>query len=436
MMSIFGYVSLSVIMFVATLGGSGGAAFMFPVNLIFFGLSVRGAVAHTSLFVCISSLGRVVIELVTTWKNIKDRRINFHIVIISAPVMFLGSFIGVNLNTASPNPVILIVMTVVLLFATYKLFVKYRSKKQAETERELAKMDALSEDDTMDMALSNGDETVVVQIDPEGDNGNYAKVASVEVETTTAENGVIVTKQITIENDENYIQLQMDALDLIMLVVIFMLNPLLAFFRGTKAMESFIHNVYCTTEDILIIGIYIVVILVLSGFNCARMIKRSANIEDSEKQIKLTMSSITKYLGAVFVIGMMGSYISVGMSVLFTLNLLSFGLSPFVSSPTALVLSALTSGSSSILYLLNGQLCFIYAVIGSAIIIVFSLGTRLTLYEVIMKSGKESVLLLCLVFMIGLSIPTNLAKILPGIIANAEKGINIWAFTSPCPSTT
>lgn len=94
-MAYIGFAMLGLIMFMATLGGVGGTSAILPTALIFFSLEVHEAVSHTALFAFMSTFGRLLYEIISTMKTPAKRRINFHLVIIAAPVMFFGSFLGV-----------------------------------------------------------------------------------------------------------------------------------------------------------------------------------------------------------------------------------------------------------------------------------------------------------------------------------------------------
>ena len=123
---------LGFVMFLATLAGIGGGAAILPITLLFFQFSPHRAVSHTAVYEFASTLSRVLYELFTTYGKPGKKRINFHIILIAAPAMFLGSFIGVNGNTISPESIILIGVTVILLFCVFMSFLKYLKKSKLE----------------------------------------------------------------------------------------------------------------------------------------------------------------------------------------------------------------------------------------------------------------------------------------------------------------
>lgn len=123
-------------MFMATLGGVTGTTAILPILLIFFQMELHIAVAHTSLFTFVSTSGRLLYDILTTLKTPEKRTINFQVVIIAAPVIFIASYIGVELELVSSPLLILFVMTVILSYSSFVSFKQYRNKRQYEREKD------------------------------------------------------------------------------------------------------------------------------------------------------------------------------------------------------------------------------------------------------------------------------------------------------------
>lgn len=154
-------------------------------------------------------------------------------------------------------------------------------------------------------------------------------------------------------------------------------------------------------------GSYLIIVLLMTIINGVRLVKRNQGIQKSHKNMKFSTKSIIKIVVGLFFVAMVGSFLSAGMTVLFSLTLIFAGLSPFVASPTALILTCMTSASSTFLYLLDGKINFILGAAGSVIILLFSVGTRVTIYRRLMKNGKESVIMLFIIILVGCAVPAN-----------------------------
>lgn len=388
-------------MFTATLGGVGGTSAILPITLIFWDFSVHRAVSHTALFAFVSTSGRVVYEIVSTYAKPKEKKINFHLVILSAPVMFFGSFIGVNLNKMSPAIFILVGMTVVLGIGVYKSIGKCMKKRKEELERMKKEKQVL--DSYKSMGLT--EDLLGLKEDNEAEDDGDLR---------------------------GHLQQQTDTVDIVMLGLICTLNPLLSLFRGSASVKSIIGSKHCSFSDSLIITVYLVIVLALTYINAQRMLEKNKEVVTNHKQIKLTRSNIVKLLATLFLVGAIGSFLSAGMVVLFTLALIFSGLSPFVASPTALILTCMTSASNSILFALNKKISPKAALLGSVVIMTFSMGTRLTVYKTLMKNGRESVILSFIILLVVVAIPANLIKTIPEIIERRKDGQNVFAFNSIC----
>lgn len=134
---ISGLAILGLILFMATLAGIGGGAAMLPITLLFFQFSPHAAISHTAVYEFVSTFSRVLYELFSTMGKPGKKRINFHIILVAGPVMFLGSFLGVIGNRASPESVILIGVTTILVFCVIMSFRKFFKKRKDEAQRKL-----------------------------------------------------------------------------------------------------------------------------------------------------------------------------------------------------------------------------------------------------------------------------------------------------------
>ena len=134
-LTIAGFIVLALIMVTATLGGVGGGATLLPIGLIFFRMTLPESIAITSLYTFVSIVARLIYDLVTTYSDVKKRKINFHLSIISAPMMCLGSFIGVKFNKLAPSVAVLSGMTIILSWMFYLLVLEYKKRLKIELEK-------------------------------------------------------------------------------------------------------------------------------------------------------------------------------------------------------------------------------------------------------------------------------------------------------------
>lgn len=218
-----------------------------------------------------------------------------------------------------------------------------------------------------------------------------------------------------------------------MLYLFLLVNPAIVFLRGNSKVKSILDNKKCTLGDLCILLGYLVFVIITTTLNSRRLIRYNKEIDliENEKQIRLDSAKLFKMMTGVFFVSLVGTYISTG-STLIGLFLVYMGMTPFVAGPTSLIMSAMTSASSTFIYILNGQINFNFALVGALVILLFSLGTKVTVYKKLTRHGKESVIMLFMLLLIVISIPANLYKVIPVIVNDYKKGENILGFKGFC----
>lgn len=218
-----------------------------------------------------------------------------------------------------------------------------------------------------------------------------------------------------------------------MLLSLLLLNPTILFLRGNSKIKSLVGNQRCTSLDgILMLG-YLLVLLLTVIFNSWRFKKynKTFQIKENTRQLGLGMKQLLKLVSGIFLVSLVGSYISQG-STLVGIFLVEIGMTSFVAGPTSLFMAALSTASNTLIYVLNGSIDLWLALIGGSIILVTSVLTRATIYKYIMRMGKESVLLLFTVLLLIVSIPANLYKVIPTIVQEVKEGKSIFRFEGFC----
>ena len=98
-MEIIGLVLMFILIALSNAGGLSGAGSNIPLMLIFFNMNMSDAVPVSSFVAVCATLFRFLLNFCETHPRIKERNlINYEIVEITMPFVFLGSFIGVFLG--------------------------------------------------------------------------------------------------------------------------------------------------------------------------------------------------------------------------------------------------------------------------------------------------------------------------------------------------
>lgn len=415
--SLLGLIAIGFIMLLATLAGIGGSAAFFPINLIFYRFSPRSAIAHTAIFALAGCIARFGYELASGYRNPANLRINYHIALTAASPLFLGSFLGVMFNKLVPNVLLLVLVSLVLCFLIYQSVTKYFKKRKQELQRE---------------KLSKG---------------NYKKVDFVEEEVENLgegvekDQGLIDSENELITQKLDLTQYMVDILDILIFLALFISNPIFSLLRGSQNKKSIIGVEKCSIKGFSLFFLYIVY-LTFFGFIVTKKVlksnKKNKNknstdfLKENSRNYNFTKKGIMKLQIFGFLIGLIGSFAGSGIAAMLTLGLTSFGLDPFVASPTTLLLTIMITFSSSLLYWLSGLICWKTAVTNIALILFVAILARATLYTWFLKKGKASYLMLFIALIMCSALPSNIWKILPGVIEKIKDGQGVFEFGSFC----
>jgi uncharacterized membrane protein YfcA len=461
-MSWAGLAVLAVMLCIATMGGVGGNVVILPVCLIFFRFNPKVAIAHTALFSAVGSITRVLYEKLqgcTTKKKSKARRKklpNYHLVMLSAPPAILGSFFGANANKLSPEILIMgtaLVIQLALLWYSFRQYCKQRSLElmQAREEREESKDEEeekaaqlrrshLREEESRNQATyalltdasptSFGPAISSYDLSPTKDEKTLDAFSPTML--TGNYNKSLYASLRDIEEAKKVRQTKLKLVDGLFLLIFMSLSPAFEYLRGTKTIKSLIGNQICSEQDFYLIGGYVGVLLLFSMLMRAVILRRNRGIEQDSSSVEISAGYSFKFMVAMFIVSLVGGFVSSGASTLITMAFIAFGLSPFSASSTGLVVVIIFSGSSATIYYLNGFIYYHCALIGSAVVVLSTLITRVTVYQYFLKHGKASVILLFISLMMLITIPSNLLQVGPHIKSDYDNGKNIFAFESFC----
>jgi len=415
-LTIVGLVLMCIVMCLATLGGVGGNTVILPVCLIFFKFSPRVAIAHCALLSAIGSLSRTVYEQIQAHTHdhvVKghDRtkpKANIHLVLLAAPPAVLGSFFGVTLNKLSPEIIIMGSSLILQVYLLYYSFHKYRVKS---AEERLASA-----------AVSGGYAGV-----------KAGGVAEQTIDVQSASIGQEVGEQKG-EVPEETDQSELTWVDFFLLVFMLAINPLFVYVRGSDVIPSLIQNKQCSNMDYLLLGTYVTSLLILCMMTRALILSRNPRRKVvADMDVAITENYTLKFMPSIFAVAFVGGFLSSGSCTLITMSMIVFGLGPFVASSTSLVVAVIFSGSSAMVYWLNGNIYPSCALIGGAVVALSTTLTRATLYQQFVRLGKSSIILLFIFVMLVFTIPSNLWQVVPHIKQEYDQGKDIWAFSSFCP---
>lgn len=204
-----------------------------------------------------------------------------------------------------------------------------------------------------------------------------------------------------------FVQQSLEKEDIKILLILILVNPffslLTRLLTSSRSAES-----KCDNTQFYVLGIYIAVIFFLAKRNTKYILTKNTGQKSTENQLELDLKSSFHIMLGSFFISMLGAAFSVAIALLFTLYLIFIGISSFAASSTSMFMACLCFTNSTILYLIDGRISLWMGIIGSIVIVASSVGTRMTIYQKMMDSGKESILMLFMLILITLAVPANL----------------------------
>lgn len=131
---------LFVMGFLSNAGGLGGGGILIPFVLIFFKLSIFESVPIANLFGLIASLTRFIINFKQLHPNPKKKLvgklcIDYEIVTLTMPLLYLGTLFGVQIGTVISELVLALTLAGTLLMVTYTTSLKAYALYKVESEK-------------------------------------------------------------------------------------------------------------------------------------------------------------------------------------------------------------------------------------------------------------------------------------------------------------
>ena len=221
------------------------------------------------------------------------------------------------------------------------------------------------------------------------------------------------------------------------MLITFVLIFVSSLLRGGKKSDSVVGLTRCSSGDLSILIVVIICTLIITLGALARALKEQRYKDEigflpapSDVHWGGMVSLKLALLGTLG--GMVSGLLGIGAGVLFNPLLLSIGVHPLVTSATGMYMVMFISGSSSMLFIVGGNLNLSFAFwIAVYSVLATYVGIK-QINKVVQRSGRGSLVVVFLAFIIALS-----AAAIPVLGALQEKkksdeGEDIWAFNSFC----
>jgi len=151
LVEIIGFVLMVILITLSNAGGLSGAGTNIPIMLLFFDMEMEEAVPISGFVAVCATVFRFLLHYKQMHPTNPERlSINYEVVMLTMPCVFLGSFIGVTLN----HHIITSLQQVILFGLTVAWSIKTTAKKALEIIAKEKKQDQLGRDALLSQSQS------------------------------------------------------------------------------------------------------------------------------------------------------------------------------------------------------------------------------------------------------------------------------------------
>lgn len=160
--------------------------------------------------------------------------------------------------------------------------------------------------------------------------------------------------------------------------------------------------------------------------------RRSINYPFDQSDIKWNHNIVLKYPIYAFFCGIMAGLLGIGGGLILGPLLLDLGIHPLVSTATSNFLVLFTSSSTSLQFILLGMMNYNYGLVCTICSTIGSYVGTIVIQRLMEKTGRNSVLIFSLVFVLAVSTVFIPFHTFLEIIKKMNGNIDIWMFGYPC----
>ena len=111
-------------MTLSNMAGVGGGGIVVPLTMIFFGFTVKEAIAVSGFIIFTCSLTRYMFSFNEKHPDKDATIVNYDLATVMLPLVMVGSMLGVMINVMFPSVILQVVLTLLLIFLTHHSYKK------------------------------------------------------------------------------------------------------------------------------------------------------------------------------------------------------------------------------------------------------------------------------------------------------------------------
>ncbi|CDW72608.1 UNKNOWN [Stylonychia lemnae] len=391
-LNVIGVLLILIMVILSNAGGLGGGGNLTPFIMIFFNLSLIECIPIGNFLGFISAMCRFVINFRQKHPNNPRRlAIDYEIIELSMPLLYLGTLFGVQIGTRLTEIQLAIVFAIVLFFVAFKTAEKAYKMIREENKKALAlnqnhlsyidnqqlKTRLLSED--QDLMLKNHQKMIQLQ------NGLIEQ--SSQLQSIMREE----SQHFTVKRCFNFI------ITLGFLIITSML---------LNSKDRFAVNIY---YQYLAVGLFIIYSLV-STYYISKNLQRNYYIKliegyhfDKHDITYESTKPIIKVILLCHISGILGGIVGIAGGIILGPLFLQLGMLPVLVASTNQYLALISTIAVSFQYWYLGMLNLQYIIVlGSVTVLGCYIGIK-QVQVIVQKSGRQSIMVVILAIVLFLS---------------------------------
>ncbi len=416
-----GFVSIVIGSALSNAGGIGGGGLFIPILILVLEFYTHEAIPISKLMIFVGAVTAFILNLKLKHPSRHSISIDFNIAILIVPMLLFGTVVGVTLNKITPSFIILILLTFVLLFNSFKTIKRAINIYRTENEENLLKGQPKS-----GKALSVGD--------------NDRSVTELQIKGEEKKEKIpIQSHLVRIELERDRKLFRWDKFKFMILAYVTMI--ILTFLKGSDHFKSFIgvkmyleNNFRCSASYWSLYFLYLPIAVLITYYSAKQiqsetLYRIEIGFPYDNHDIMWNKGMLFKYPIYGFFAGLTAGLVGIGGGLIIGPLLIELGINPIISTSTSNFLVLFTSSSTSLQFTMMGMMnmsyggiCTLFSFLGSFI------GT-VTVHYILFVLKRESVLVFALALVLVLS--TILLPVY-SLIQSIGKPIDIFDFNSPC----
>lgn len=117
------------------MAGVGGGGIVVPLTMIFFGFTIKEAIAISGFIIFACALSRYLFYLSEKHPDKETPIVNYDLATVMLPLVMVGSMLGVMVNLMFPSLILQVVLTVLLIVLTRHSYLKAVQIYRKENEK-------------------------------------------------------------------------------------------------------------------------------------------------------------------------------------------------------------------------------------------------------------------------------------------------------------